>query len=161
MEQLVNKFMDRFEQNRITFFVNNWWRIPIIKDKQEAIEQGIRSYLNGDFIVCIKTLYSEIEGIVRIAYYNEKGKDPTQNDIIDYIVYKAKSKFVSLKSLGFPDIFFRYLKETIFAVFDMGKGKLDFSRNTALHGIAKPNEYTKAKALQAILTIDQIYRYMS
>ena len=65
-----------------------------------------------------------------------------------------------MKSLGFPDIFFKYLGEIFFKNFDLKTGDVDLSRNTASHGVAKAEDYTKTKALQGILILDQIYRYL-
>ena len=80
---------------------------------------------------------------------------------MNYIEQKAKNKFISMESLGFPDIFYKYLKEVLFKSFDLKKDEVDLSRHSTAHGVAKPEQFTKDRALQAILTLDQMYRYLT
>jgi len=153
----IDAFIDGFDKDKISSFVSTWWRNQVFKEKQEIIDSGIRAYLANDFIACIKTLYSEIEGIVRIAYVRETNKKNLNfSELTKYVQMKTKSKFVSLKSLGFPDVFFKYLNEVIFRDFDLQTGKVDLSRHSTSHGVAKAEDYTKAKALQGILVLDQM-----
>ena len=66
---LIDNFLDSFNEKRINSFVSNWWRSPIFKEKQTIIESGIKSYLSGDYISCIKNLYSEIEGYLTVPFF--------------------------------------------------------------------------------------------
>lgn len=158
----INAFLNSFDEKRIMSFVNNWWRNPIFKEKQQIVESGIKSYLQSNYIGSIKTLYSEIEGIIRIGYTRELKKTKISfTDLKQYVHQKAKEKFVSLDSLGFPDVFFRYIDEVIFKDFNLQTGDVDLSRHSTLHGVANAKDYTKEKALQAILTLDQMYHYLT
>ena len=74
---------------------------------------------------------------------------------------RAKLNFSSPQSLGFPDHFFNYFDKVFFRQFDIEKGDVKLSRHTAAHGVADKEEYTKTRALQLILTLDQIYFYLS
>jgi len=157
-------FLKRFDRNRIYSFADRWWKNPLFKSKQKILEAGIEAYLletEAGYINCVKTLYSEIEGIVRISYVREKGKDPTFKELMEYVEKKAEGKFGARGSLGLSDVFFRYLKEVVFKDFDLKTGKVDLSRHTVSHGVADEKEYTKVKALQAILVIDQMYFYLT
>ncbi len=143
-------------------FVNNWWRNPIFKEKQQLIESGVKSYLDGNHIASIKTLYSEIEGIIRVGYARETDKERISfSDLKKYIHQKAADKFTSQDSLGFPDLFIRYLDESFLRNFDLQTGEVNVSRHSTSHGVAKSEDYTKDKALQGILILDQIYRYLT
>lgn len=125
---------------------------------------GIDAYLMntaGGFITSIKTLYSEIEGIVRINYLKEIGANPSFSQLINYVEGKASVKFGSYNSLGFPGIFYEYLKEVVFRSFDLKQGIVNLSRHSTSHGVAKSTDYTKAKAFEAILVLDQIYFYFN
>jgi hypothetical protein len=63
--------------------------------------------------------------------------------------------------LGFPTIIYDYLNITIFNNFNpLLNGKIDLSRHSTSHGVANAEDYTKIKALQAILTLDQLYFYL-
>jgi hypothetical protein len=160
----VDRFISKFDKDRIKTFVNRWWKNPLFESKQKILEAGIETYLLGTeagYINCVKTLYSEIEGIVRISYVNEKGKDPSFADLVEYTKQKAEGKFGPRESLGFSDVFYRYLNEIVFKNFDLTTGQVDLSRHTVSHGVADQTKYTKNKALQAILILDQMYFYLT
>lgn len=158
-ENSINKFIDSFNQNKIKSIINSWWRKQIIKDKEAIIKAGINAYLQNNqdgYINCIKNIYPEIEGIIRMSYTNEKKKNPSMKDLMNFVEEKAKNKFVSIESLGFPNEFYRYLKDVFFKDFNLLANDCSLSRHTTSHGIAKSEDYTKIKALQSILILDQI-----
>jgi hypothetical protein len=160
----VDRFLSRFDKNRINTFVNRWWKNPSFNSKQKILEAGIDAYLLGTeagYINCIKTLYSEIEGIIRIRYMDETGKSPNFVELVEYVKQKAEGKFGPQKSLGFPDVFYRYLKEIIFQNFDLTTGQVVLSRHAVSHGVADPTKYTRIRAIQAILILDQMYFYLT
>jgi len=160
----METFLNRFSKDRIKAFVNRWWGNQIFERKRKILEAGINAYLSetqAGYIACVKTLYSEIEGVIRIRYVTEKGMDPKFKELIDFVKEKAEGKFGPRESLGFPDVFYRYLKETIFQNFDLKTGQLDLSRHSVSHGVAEQMEYTRTKAMQAILTLDQMYFYLT
>ena len=51
--------------------------------------------------------------------------------------------------------------ENIFKEFDPETGEVDLSRHSALHGVALGEDYKPERALQALLTLEQIYFYLS
>ena len=59
------------------------------------------------------------------------------------------------------EYFSSYLVENIFKEFDPETGEVDLSRHSALHGVALGEDYKPERALQALLTLDQIYFYLS
>ncbi|NLJ49824.1 MAG: hypothetical protein GX428_09630 [Candidatus Atribacteria bacterium] len=158
-ENSINKFIDSFNENKIKSIINSWWRKQIVKDKEAIIKARINAYLQNNqdgYINCIKNLYPEIEGIIRMSYFNEKNKNPSMKDLMDFVEKRAKNKFVSIESLGFPSEFYRYLKDVFFKDFNLLSNDCSLSRHTTSHGVAKPEDYTKIKALQSILILDQI-----
>jgi hypothetical protein len=162
-EDKIQRFIDRFNENRIKEISDKWWNNLIFKSKQQLLEAGINSFLNGNYVACIKTLYSEIDGIIRIGYSkeeNENNKKITYRDLLEYILNKAEKKFNNRTSLLLPYEFFNYLKDVAFSNFDIEKGEIPPSRHSFLHGVAKPEQYNKITAIQAILILDQIYFYL-
>lgn len=161
----MKNLIDSFDQNRIERITKKWWKNKIFKDKQPLIEAGIKAYLQNDeggFINCIKNLSSEIEGIIRIHYLGETGRGRARfSELIDYLINKGKAKSGSDYSLFLPVPFLEYLKNVFFANFDLKKGDVKLSRHSSSHGVAKPEDYQKMKALQTILTLDQVYFYLS
>jgi hypothetical protein len=105
---------------------------------------------------------TEIEGIIRIHYFKETGKGTKVNvrDLINHVFDKGKAKTGSEASLFFPRDFLQYLKDAIFPKFDLEKGEIVLSRHTSSHGIAKVEDYSKIRAIQMILILDQLYFYI-
>lgn len=159
----IERFVSGFDEGRINSFINHWWSNDVFEDKQQIIESGIKDYLEGNYIACIHTLYPQIEGIFQISYAKEKKpkKYVKLGELVDYVKEKAKTKFVTKDSLGFPDAFIDYLKEVVFKDFDLRVDQIDLSRGSVVHGVTKPEYCTKMRALQAILILDQIYRYLN
>ena len=159
----IDDLINIYNRETIESFTKYWWKKKIFNDKKEILEAGINSFLKDDkdgFITCLHTLYPQIEGIVGLDYFTNQGKKPSFAKLNDYIKQKAKSKFNRISSTGFPNEFYDYLKKTVFENFDLSTGKLDLSRHTTSHGYANADDFNKAKALQAILILDQIYFYL-
>lgn len=163
VESRTSVIIDRFDEKRVNFISGKWWAKPIFDEKRKIIEAGIRSYLQRDesgWIACLKTLLSEIEGIITLQRYGETGSyTPRSDKFLEFLKNKGQSQAGHDDSLMLPDFFIDYLK-TYFSTFDVPTDKLDLSRNTAGHGIADAKKYTRARALQSILTLDQIYFFL-
>jgi len=159
----IDELISKFTKEKIESFTQYWWRKQLFKDKKEIIEAGINSFLQNDkngFITCLHTLYPQIEGIMGFDYFSVNNRKPSFSELIDYIKQKSESKFNTVSSIGFPGEFYEYLKKTVFENFDIATGKIDLSRHTTSHGYANVDDFNKAKALQAILILDQIYFYL-
>ena len=163
-ENRVKSIVDSFGEERVKKITEKWWKNQIYSDKKSLIEAGVNAYLQNDqdgFVNCIKNLWTEIEGILRKLYHSETGKGDgvKSSDLISHIVEKAKTKSGSDYSLLLPLPFLKYLQDVVFANFNVEIGKVDMSRNASSHGVADASQYTKDRALQLILVLDQIYFY--
>ncbi len=161
----VQEIVNNFDENRIEHIVSKWWDNDIFSNKRVILESGIQSYLSNvekGFIASIKILLTEIEGIIRLYYFKEtrKGKDVRIADLINHVFDKGKIKTGSEASLFFPRDFLHYLKNIIFPQFDLETGNIALSRHTSSHGVAKAEDYSKIKAVQMILILDQLYFYI-
>lgn len=162
-DALVSAFVDKFDQKKLYCLTDLWWRKPLLRDKKEILLAGVDAYLTQNipgYITCIKTLYSEIEGILRLAYFKDNNCQPTFAQLKAYARDRAQHKFISEDPLSFPDFFYRYLDEILFRDFNLQTGEIALSRHSASHGVAPTREYTREKGLQAILTVDQMSRLM-
>ena len=103
-----------------------------------------------------------MEGIIRLQYHSEtgKGKNVRLDELLTYIIGKGDEKGKSESSLLFPKTLLKYLNDVVYANFNLESGEVDLSRHSLSHGVAKPEDYTKYKALQVILLLDQIYFYI-
>jgi hypothetical protein len=161
----IDSIINNFDKKRIEKITDRWWNKPIFKEKKSILMAGINAFLRGDDegnITSIKTLLPEIEGIIRIQYFSDTGKDKRVNTInlLEFIAEKGKAKVGSDYSLLFPLPFFNYLKDEVFADFDLRNGKVKLSRHSSSHGVVNAEEYTKIKALQMVLILDQISFYI-
>lgn len=159
----IDGFLKRFNKSRIDNMTKSWWTQKLFQDKQKIIEAGISAFLQGNnsgYINCINTIYPQIEGIMGFDFFKEHGKKPTFNELKEYIKNKAQNRFSSKDSLGFHEYFYEYLDKDIFQKFDLSTGKIDLARHSLAHGYAKQEDFTKAKALQALLILNQLFFYL-
>jgi hypothetical protein len=154
-----------FTPERLNGIVARWWTKPAFKAKQDLLEAGIQAFnagtRQGD-IQCVKTLYSEIEGLIRAVYLEDTGKGSSVRvaDLLRHIVARGRAKSGSGQSLLLPTEFLTYLEEVLFAHFNVDRGDIDLSRNSSSHGVARSTDYTRARALQGILAVDQLCLYV-
>ena len=48
----------------------------------------------------------------------------------------------------------------LFRGFDLEHGTVDLSRHSVAHGVAAADQYTRIRALQVILSLDQMHHYI-
>lgn len=163
-EERIDKIVGNFDKARIEKITNKWWKNQIFKDKKNILQAGINAFLRSDnegYINCIKTLLPEVEGIIRFQYLKDTGKGwVKEKKLLSYLIEKGKEKSGSGDSLFLPLHFFKYLNDIVFSDFDLETGQVDLSRHSSSHGVARAGAYTKIKALQTILVLDQIYFYI-
>ena len=162
-EDAIDKIVGTFDEGRIGKITNRWWGNQLFQGKREILQAGINAFLRGDnegYINCIKTLLPEVEGIIRYQYLKDTGTSGGVKKLLPYLIEKGKEKSGSGDSLFLPLHFFKYLNDVVFANFNLETGHVELSRNTATHGVAKAEAYTKIRALQTILVLDQIYFYI-
>lgn len=155
-----------FARERLLRISERWWGTPVFSSKRRILEAGIEGFLAGTDagnVQCIKTLLTEVEGILRAVYAADTGK--TEGVRTPTLTRHVRDREVVRSgdgaSLLLPDAFHRYLTEVVFPTFSVAQGDVTMSRNTAGHGVAPPEEYTRSRALQAILAIDQLWFYVA
>lgn len=159
-EERLDRLMAEFDQGVVEAFVGRWWKQPFFGEHKEVLEAGVGAFLRNTqegFISCIKILYSEIDGMMRRHFTKEQGREGKFRALVDFTHATSLSKFTSIGALGFPDHFAVYLSDVFLKKFDAVAENPEFSRHSALHGVARPDQYTKVRALQAILILDQLY----
>ena len=168
-EKFVDSFLDYYSKDEVNKMCENWYTKEIFLKKKEIIDSGIEAYFQGNthgYILSIKTLYSEIDGLLRKEYHKENQTNNGNrnwikfSDLEDYVLEKGLEKFSSGNSLGFPEKFYSYLTDVFFKNFDMNSVDIDISRHTSIHGVASSEAYTRARAFQGVLILDQLYYYL-
>lgn len=163
LEERVGAVVDRYSAERIERITSRWWSNPSFADHRQIIEAGTAAFLQGTdagFINCIKTLSTEAEGLLRAIVRADTGTGQVvQAKFLEHITEKARVEAGEGYSLLFVQPFLDYLKQQVFQNFNVDSGDIGMSRHTSSHGVASASAYTKARALQYILILDQIYFY--
>jgi len=161
----VEKVVAAFGEELCDRLTQRWQKHPVLAEKRVLLEAGMNAFLKGGAegaIHSIKTLLPEIEGILRMLYLKETGRGDNVKvpELIAHIVEKGRAKAGSEHSLLLPAPFLEYLRDVFFANFNLEIGQVALSRHSASHGVARAEEYTRVRALQAILVLDQIACYL-
>jgi hypothetical protein len=147
--------VEAFTSARVAAMLERWLRQSVFKRREAVLRAGIEAFLAGNAIAAIKTLITEIEGILQDAHIEAKGLSAKTNQLIEFAATEAVAKSGSADTLLLPPEFQRYLTRNIFENFDpMSADKA--ARHSVSHGAAPPEAYTMVRALQVLLTLDQL-----
>ncbi len=165
LENRIERTIRSFDEARVNRIAGRWWRNKIFQDKKKILQAGINAFLRNDKegnINCIKNLLSEVDGIIRFQYFKDTGESNKirQEQLLKHLIEKGKGKSGSEYSLLLTLPFLAYLNDVIFPTFDLKAGQIDLSRHSSSHGVANADVYTRARALQALLVLDQICFYL-
>ncbi len=156
---LEKSIVDSFSNEEIRGMKDSWMNNRVFSSHKSLFDEGIEAYLAGKYICAIHILYPRIEGIMRFAYRGNK-KFPNSDDILKELINRTKEKNVWL-SFQFPDDFKDYIKFSYFKGFDIQENRLNLSRHSLGHGTTNEDEFTRIRAFQAILILDQISWYIN
>lgn len=151
---------DAFDRERFDRMLTRWLAKPHFRDREYLLRQAVDAYLAGLFAPAIKTVLTEIEGILADAHRHAHGKPASLKALLEYAIASAEVRAGGPDTLLFSAAFAHYLKSSTFMNFDPSgpKGNAG-SRHAVGHGAADAASYTKARALQAFLTLDQLAFY--
>ena len=80
-----------------------------------------------------------------------------KEELLDSAINSAKTKISGSNAVFLPDFFRDYLEKNTFSDFYHVSQTCDAnSRHAVAHGVASQESYTMARALQAILILDQL-----
>ena len=161
IENKEKSLIEKFTPDRIDKIGERWWKNPMISKHKTVLQAGLDAFKKGDFILSIKTIVTEIEGILADVHLAEKGSAPKTEELLKHAVERGNKKAGGEASLFFPKDFLKYLLEITYASFDRkAPAEAGAFRHTVGHGFASGDTYTPARALQIILTLDQIAFYL-
>jgi hypothetical protein len=166
IENVENNIISSFDRARIERISSKWWNNKTFRDQKSILEAGLNSLCKNDTagdILAVKVFYTEAEGIIRNSFFNDKGSDAERktNILFEYMENKATLKVGTESSMFFQAKFAEFLKNIVYKGFDLKNGILDLSRHTVSHGVAKSKDYSRTKAIQGLLMLDQLYFYLS
>jgi len=161
MAEMENKVVSRFDDARLRRIFERWVAKPHFAGKAVILEEAIEAFVQKKPIAVIKILLTEIEGVLNDAYRAvHGGRGAKLKELIAFAEASATQRAGGNNTLLFPTAFGHYLKSHTFASFDpVSQTGTAGSRHAVGHGAAAEKSYTMAKALQAILTLDQLAFY--
>lgn len=150
----------KFDEERLERMFTRWIAKPHFSTKEQIFRAAIDAYKAQNPIAVIKILLTEIEGVLMVAYKAANGKGAKLKELLAFAVESATQKAGQSDTLLFPAAFAKYLESYTFANFDPAADNGSAgSRHAVGHGAAQTDSYTLVRALQALLTLDQIAFY--
>ncbi|MGE0288792.1 MAG: hypothetical protein AB7I42_20790 [Bradyrhizobium sp.] len=154
------KLVAKFGAARIERMFARWMARPHFADKEPLLRSALKSFSAGEAVPVIKIALTEIEGILNEAYRRVHGAGARIGTLLEFAVASAEQRAGHPDTLLFPTAFAQYLKTHTFANFDPeGTPGSAGSRHAVGHGAAAAESYTMVRALQALLTLDQLAFY--
>lgn len=150
-----------FDDARMQRILDRWNAKPHFATKADLLRAAITAFRNKEPVAVIKILLTEIEGVLNDAHRaTHGGQGAKLKDLLAFVEASAEHKAGGSNTLLFPRAFGRYLREHTFANFDpIAQTGTAGSRHAVGHGAASQDSYTMSRALQAILTLDQLAFY--
>lgn len=160
IERCGQLLLTKFAAERVDNMGARWFRNALFQRRKPVLRSGLESFKRNDPVAAIKTLCTELEGILQDAYIGTHSTNAKTGGLIRFANEAATQKAGGVDTLFFPSEFQRYLEGSVYKGFDPLAGDATASRHGAAHGAAPPETYTQARALQIILTLDQISHYL-
>jgi hypothetical protein len=159
--EIEEKIIAKFDGTRTERILERWVAKQHFAARIDLLKTAITAFRNNEPITVIKILLTEIEGVLNDAYRaTHGGQGAKLKDLLVFAEASAELKAGGSNTLLFPKAFGRYLREYTFANFDPStKTGTAGSRHAVGHGAASQESYTMSRALQAILTLDQLAFY--
>jgi hypothetical protein len=159
--EVEGKIIAKFDDARMQRILERWIAKPHFAAKADLLNAAISAFRNKEPVAVIKILLTEIEGVLNDAHRAVHGGQGAKlKDLLAFAEASAERKAGGSNTLLFPKAFGRYLREHTFANFDpTTQTGTAGSRHAVGHGAASQDSYTMPRALQAILTLDQLAFY--
>ena len=161
LADVESKLLAKFDKARIEHLLERWMGRPHFAAKKPLLDSAMKAFQNGDPVAVLKIVLTEIEGILNDAYFLKTGRRTSKiQKLLAFAIESAETRAGSPDTLLFPAAFGRYLRDYVFRSFDPAQGGGEAgSRHAVGHGAAEAGTYTMIRALQALLTLDQLAFY--
>jgi hypothetical protein len=148
-----------FDYERLDRMFERWKGRPHLKAREPLLRSAVNAFKISEPVATIKIVLTEIEGVLAEAHFRDKGERTYQiKKLLAFAVEAAKKRAGGDDTLFFPIPFATYLRDHTYAGFTPGAAKAG-SRHAVGHGALPAEQYTMTRALQALLTLDQIAFY--
>tara|TARA_R110002124_G_C8967758_1_gene514707 strand:+ start:3700 stop:4875 length:1176 start_codon:yes stop_codon:yes gene_type:complete len=157
LEDVESTLVASFNNERLDRMVARWASKPHFQGKLPLLQAAVQHFKAKEPIATIKIALTEIEGVLRAAYPITAKPRPRIADLLEYAIDTATQKAGGVDTLLLPEAFAQYLNGYTFAHFNpaVSQGTAG-SRHAVGHGAAETDSYTQVRALQVLLTLDQL-----
>lgn len=159
--EIEPKIIEAFDAARLGHLLERWAAKPHFAVRQELLKEAVEAFLAKKPASVIKIILTEIEGVLNDAHKAAHGGQGAKiKDLLAFAQASAEQRAGGPDTLFFPVAFGYYLGAHTFANFDpVARTGTAGSRHAVGHGAAAQDSYTMTRALQAILTLDQLAFY--
>lgn len=161
LAEVEQKTIAAFDCARLDHLFERWVAKPHFAVRAQLLKEALEAFKAQRPASVIKIILTEIEGVLNDAHKALHGGQGAKiSGLLAFAQASAEQRTGGADTLLFPAAFGRYLADHTFANFDpkTGTGSAG-SRHAVGHGAAAQESYTMTRALQAILTIDQLAFY--
>lgn len=159
--EIEPKIIAAFDADRLGHLFERWATKPHFAARGALLQEAVEAFAAQKPASVIKIILTEIEGVLNDAHKAaHAGQGAKIGGLLAFAQASAEQRTGGSDTLLFPAAFGRYLAAHTFANFDpmAGTGTAG-SRHAVGHGAAAQDSYTMTRALQAILTLDQLAFY--
>lgn len=161
LDHAEQALVKKFDARRLDRIFDRWMEIPILKSKATILVAAVKAFNENEPVSVIKIILSEIEGVMSDAYYSVHNERTHRIEkLLEFTISLAEQRAGGKDTLFFPVEFGRYLKSYTYAGFNPGDVGNAGSRHAVGHGAVTSDQYTITRALQALLTLDQLAFYI-
>lgn len=159
--EVEKKMVAAFDAARLNLLFERWSGKPHFAAKSALLTEAIEAFAARRPASVIKIVLTEIEGVLNDAYKaSHGGRSAKLKELLTFAQASAELRAGGPNTMLFTEAFGRYLSAHTFANFDpLTQTGTAASRHAVGHGAAAQESYTMTRALQAILTLDQIAFY--
>jgi hypothetical protein len=144
-EKVEGFIVQAFDQARLETMLGRWLTLPAFKGREVLLRSGIDDFVARKPIGVIKTLSTEIEGILQETHVRAASASAKTQGLVDFAVSEASRKAGGPDTLFFAEAFKRYLMENVYQPFDPLAGNATAWRHGAAHGAAPADTYTMTR----------------
>lgn len=161
LAEIEAKIVAAFDAERLAHLFERWAAKPHFAAKAALLKEAVEAFSAQKPASVIKIVLTEIEGVLNDAFkLTHGGHGAKLRELLTFARASAEARTGGQETLYFPAAFGSYLASHTFANFDPAAqvGSAG-SRHAVGHGAAVQESYTMTRALQAILTLDQLAFY--
>lgn len=161
ISEIEPKIVAAFDANRLGNLVERWVAKQHFSARATLLKEAIEAFIAQKPASTIKIILTEIEGVLNDAHKAAHGgRGAKIKELLIFAQASAEQRAGRPDTLYFPVAFGCYLAAHTFANFDpVAQTGVAGSRHAVCHGAAAQDSYTMTRALQAILTLDQLAFY--